>query len=174
MEKRRNDMKGIEAGIDRETTVALHGEKAKLTEYDRSCLRAILTGAVNADERRHRHRSKGASTNKCPFCSYEEGETIEHRWWHCPQWNNLRRPFVVCRRSFAWGGFGPRLCCGPRGCVRILWTPLMLWPQGLCAHPRDPSDLAARAAVLAFQGTLLSLRPQRLCAHSAVGGATKS
>ena len=92
---RRKDMSGIQHGIDRGVSMQLHNDKAHLTEYQRACLRAILSGAVNATERRERHKSRGASSGTCPFCSCSSGETVFHRWWVCPQWQYLRAPVLA-------------------------------------------------------------------------------
>ena len=77
--------------------MSLHSKKNQLTEYQRACLRAILSGAVNALERRERHKTRGASVGQCPFCGCEEGEgeAVLHRWWSCPQWQHLRENLIA-------------------------------------------------------------------------------
>eukprot|EP00435_Cladocopium_sp_Y103_P061972 s935_g23.t1 len=88
---RRRDMSGIQNGIDRETTAALHSKKDDLTEYKRACLRAIVCGGVHTAVRHKLHQTKGEETGVCPFCQCDSGESVFHRWWVCPHWAEFRR-----------------------------------------------------------------------------------
>ena len=88
--RRRNDMRGIENGIDRAVSTGLHERREELREYQRACLRAILTGAVYSAERHTRHKTRRAEVGTCPYCGCDAGETVFHRWWVCPQWQHLR------------------------------------------------------------------------------------
>eukprot|EP00435_Cladocopium_sp_Y103_P058315 s395_g20.t1 len=77
---RRRDMSGIQNGIDRETTAALHSKKDDLTEYKRACLRAIVCGGVHTAARDKLHQTKGEETGVCPFCQCDSGDSVFHRW----------------------------------------------------------------------------------------------
>lgn len=86
-EGRRDGMKGIAGGIDRESTRWLL-EEGGISDYQAGCLRSILTGAVCTEERASRHFGRGSP--ECPFCNTKQLETRFHLWWKCPRWQKHR------------------------------------------------------------------------------------
>ena len=76
-------MKGIEGGIDRDSTRELL-EGGELSDYAAGCLRCILSGAVYTEERAARHFKRGRIPT-CPFCTTKQEETRFHLWWKCPR-----------------------------------------------------------------------------------------
>ena len=81
---RRDDMRGAEVGIDRNTSMKLLG---KLRGRERRMLQRILIGSVVSRERAYRARWQAHPT--CLFCNAAE-ETVEHIFCHCPKWAHLR------------------------------------------------------------------------------------
>ena len=95
--------------------------------------------------------------------------------WPQPPCSNLKVPLRCCGLHPPGAFQGPLRYCGRSRPARILGTPPILRPQGLSAHPRwrarilrpqglwarssDPSDLASRAALGAFQRPLRSCDP---------------
>jgi ribonuclease HI len=89
--KRRNDMHGIEHGVDRDATMALLAG-GRLTPVAKGKLRSILTGAIWTQDRAY--RANKAATPTCPFCK-QTAEDHLHMWWHCPAWNHIRQRHKV-------------------------------------------------------------------------------
>ena len=85
--KRRDDMAGIENGIDRDATKALLGGAA-LGAQANDALRTIMSGAVWTQDRKF--RASLAETAICPYCETGASEDHEHLWWKCPMWEGVR------------------------------------------------------------------------------------
>ena len=88
---RREDMQGVEVGVQREITLCLleHGD---LTPMEQALLRAILAGGVWTQDPLHRARLTNTAT--CPHCQTGEVEDHEHMWWRCPAWQEIRQRFA--------------------------------------------------------------------------------
>eukprot|EP00973_Karenia_brevis_P012822 1741401-Karenia_brevis.AAC.1 len=87
---RRQDMAGLQDGIDRVATLAAYNGRS-LNDYDKGLLRSILSGAVRTGHQLH--RSGLVDDSLCPFCGNGSIEDIEHLWWQCPAWDNIRRQY---------------------------------------------------------------------------------
>ena len=87
---RRTDMRGIEE-MDYERS-ALLWRKKKLERHLQRLLELVLSGAVWTLERKFRHTNGAlAESPICTFCQTGEEETIEHLYWRCPRWSDIRR-----------------------------------------------------------------------------------
>ncbi|CAE8600524.1 unnamed protein product, partial [Polarella glacialis] len=93
---RREDMHGIEDGIDREMTLALL-RSSSLPPYEKSVLRSILAGSVWTQDRLSRAGMVQAAT--CPYCDAGAAEDHEHMWWHCPAWEGIRQLHSVAEHA---------------------------------------------------------------------------
>ena len=134
---RRNDMMGIEAGLERDATQALL-LSGKFGAQEVASLRKILAGGVWTQDRAC--RAKLQATSVCPYCDSGEVEDHEHLWWHCKAWNSIR-----CRHSWATDAFEDSW----PACLRLcLLMPCNLEAKdvaGLGEHRGTPqSALAAR------------------------------
>eukprot|EP00973_Karenia_brevis_P083223 11538719-Karenia_brevis.AAC.1 len=83
-----SDMAGIQCGIDRPATLALLGSQM-LNDCEKGILRAVLTGAMNTQVRLH--KAGVVDGPCCPYCGTGEVEDVEHMWWHCPAWEQIRQ-----------------------------------------------------------------------------------
>ena len=98
MERRRGDMEGLDARLDRKALSKLQeGRGAK----EAALLRTIQAGALLTRERQCRRRGIGVSR-----CHCDEAEaTFEHICWDCPTtahlWATLRRPATKVERCCA-------------------------------------------------------------------------
>eukprot|EP00973_Karenia_brevis_P037148 5121086-Karenia_brevis.AAC.1 len=80
---RRNDMKGIEHGINKEATSAyLNSSKVPLA--DKALLRVVQAGGLWTKDRAFRAGLEG--TNLCRHCEMGAVEDHAHMWWQCPAW----------------------------------------------------------------------------------------
>eukprot|EP00973_Karenia_brevis_P085922 11916917-Karenia_brevis.AAC.1 len=94
---RRDDMQGIEAGVDRFATLALLKSKC-LSDERKGMLRGILCGACWTG---HRLASAGQLPSPiCPFCDSDAVEDELHIWWQCPAWNHIREQHSIAMMSF--------------------------------------------------------------------------
>ncbi|CAE8721896.1 unnamed protein product [Polarella glacialis] len=93
---RREDMHGIEDGIDREMTLALL-RSSSLPPYEKSVLGSILAGSVWTQDRLSRAGMVQAAT--CPYCDAGAAEDHEHMWWHCPAWDGIRQLHLVAEHA---------------------------------------------------------------------------
>ena len=82
----RKDMKGIQLGIDKITTLQLY-QRTTYEEYDKGILRAIFAGAVSTQHTLY--KSNQANHPICKYCWGAE-ETMHHVFWQCPQWQHFR------------------------------------------------------------------------------------
>ncbi|CAE8627015.1 unnamed protein product [Polarella glacialis] len=85
--RRRQDMRGIENGIDREATL-VRLRSSRTCPLQKGVLRAILAGAFWIQNRAHRARQ--AATSTCSHCK-SGVEDHHHLWWRCPVWNEIRQ-----------------------------------------------------------------------------------
>ena len=69
-----------------------------LSLFEKTDLRNILTGVVRTQERLHKASSHESPV--CACCSTNSIESLEHLFWKCPTWNEVRRPFLD-----KYGGF---------------------------------------------------------------------
>ena len=82
----RKDMKGIQLGIDKITTLQLY-QCTNYEEYDKGILRAIFAGTVSTQHTLY--ESNQANHPICKYCWGAE-ETMHHVFWQCPQWQHFR------------------------------------------------------------------------------------
>ena len=80
--KPRNDMAGIELGIDYRATRRLY-EVASLSPFQRGMMRSILLGALLTPGRMAFAGLLSDQEALCPLCDLLEFDTVGHRW-HCP------------------------------------------------------------------------------------------
>jgi hypothetical protein len=85
----RNDMAGIEHGIDRELTCGLY-HTGKLTAYEEGMLRTLLLGALWTAGRMHFAGLLEEDEARCPHCPTLDLDTIGHRWV-CPRGAHARQ-----------------------------------------------------------------------------------
>eukprot|EP00660_Eupelagonema_oceanica_P000582 gene582-8237_t len=88
--RRRRGVAGIERGIDVRATMALYslgGTTAEERGYIRSTL---VAGSEWCTRAFHAEKAKTQSSARCPYCSTGEDETLDHLWWRCPAWNDIR------------------------------------------------------------------------------------
>ena len=99
MERRREDMQGLEGRLDRKALSKLQQGR---TYVDAAILRMIHSGAVLSKERIARHKGHGEAS-----CYCEEGDaTFEHICWSCPWTERLwsafgRHPDIRAQRCCA-------------------------------------------------------------------------
>ena len=135
--KKRKNLSGIEAGVDRAVTVSMT-RSLGLTPYEKGCLRSILADCVWTEELAH----KAAKTDPkmCSHCG-EAVETLDHMWWACPAWNHVRQRHAAARGA-SQHELPPclRLC----GIMPDGFRPCSLELDGEVAEP-EPADLTAVA-----------------------------
>ena len=91
--KRRNDLRGVEIGVQWAKTRLLG---LQISPQEEGVWYSIIAGGILTRERLYRHgRLKGLAgqnSAKCimPMCIQNEDETREHRYWHCVQHEHLR------------------------------------------------------------------------------------
>eukprot|EP00929_Paragymnodinium_shiwhaense_P090074 TRINITY_DN502_c1_g2_i1.p1 TRINITY_DN502_c1_g2~~TRINITY_DN502_c1_g2_i1.p1 ORF type:complete len:1109 (-),score=239.20 TRINITY_DN502_c1_g2_i1:399-3725(-) len=87
----RADFKGIERGIAEKETRAI---MPSLPPYEAGMLMRICSGGAYTRERYHRHGYKGLAADpycRAPSCLHRKvAETKTHRYWDCPQYEELR------------------------------------------------------------------------------------
>jgi ribonuclease HI len=136
---RRNDMQGIEHGIDRDATQALL-MSSKLELRERAALRSILTGDVWTQDRACRAHLQPSGV--CPFCSSGEVEDHRHLWWHCPAWRGIRERHQSAIRYY--GDSWPECLrsCGlmPSDMEVYDWEAAMCGNAGDCLFRTPPSS----------------------------------
>ncbi len=107
--KRRGDMKGLEQGVDSESTTQ-HLRSSASSAVHKGILRSVLAGAVNFGHRLY--RAKLVEHDVCPFCALGVPETPDHMYWECPAWREERfkHPFA----TLAWRPDWPKCftACG--------------------------------------------------------------
>ena len=84
---RREDYVGAGRGVDEDTTFRgprKHWGSARRGEFGRRL--CILSGGTWTQDRRAR---AGQGQALCPHCG-QEPETVIHRWWRCPKWEQER------------------------------------------------------------------------------------
>lgn len=72
------DASGLAVGVNRPATLALYANAS--SPQVKGALRYILVGAFFAPKNEDR---------ACTFCESIDAD-VEHVWWHCPQWQQLR------------------------------------------------------------------------------------
>eukprot|EP00973_Karenia_brevis_P064377 8944300-Karenia_brevis.AAC.1 len=87
---RRQDMLGIEFGIDRIATLSLL-QSGKTEDYRKGVLRSIISGSIRTQTTLHKAGLVGSPL--CPFCHSSSPEDVEHLWWHCSAWDAIRRKY---------------------------------------------------------------------------------
>ena len=80
-------MNGIENGIDREATCGLL-QSRRCMPYDRGCLRSILSDSIWTEELAW--KAKKTDSSHCKFCGEAVAEDLNHLWWVCPAWSQIR------------------------------------------------------------------------------------
>ena len=130
--ERRGDCEGMSClgGIDRKATTFLLNS-GKLCARDLGAMRTIITGSLRT--RKRLHDAGLADSPMCEFCGEGE-ETVEHLFWQCPCWDNIRRQF------------------DDRPSARITDA----WPR--CT--RECGVFVEDDAVIAFQDELIAEEPQ--------------
>ena len=66
--------------------------RRKLSSFDLTSLRNILSGAVHTEQQRF--KANCAQTAQCPWCESREDETVEHLFWSCAKWQPFRQNVV--------------------------------------------------------------------------------
>ena len=96
----RQDFQGVEQGILFQENRAL---SLTLLDFERGVLIQIVSGAVRTRERMHRHGRHDLADNAVCLSAHCQAqglrETREHRWWHCPDWDDLRPQWFKDMRS---------------------------------------------------------------------------
>eukprot|EP00662_Eupelagonemidae_sp_cell21_P056724 gene56724-biopygen15234 len=99
-----DDMGGIEKGIDRRATLALHSHRYT-SPLQMGFLRTIITGGELCGKRLGQMFPDLYPGGVCTFCSTASNpvvETITHIWWKCPTWEAIRCTLtcrVRCRQA---------------------------------------------------------------------------
>lgn len=83
----RKNLRGLHVGIDKDSTVKLLNSNV-LSPYDKGILRAILPDGIAAQK--YLFSTKQAQHPVCNYC-WQEIESLEHLFWFCPAWDNIRR-----------------------------------------------------------------------------------
>ena len=106
---RRNDMQGLQFGVDSLASTRLLRSTGK-DQVHKGILRSILAGAINYGHRLF--RAGIWDSDVCPFCGCCEPETLEHMFWRCPAWREER--FKHSLATSAWRQDWPACfsCCG--------------------------------------------------------------
>ena len=98
-EMRSQNMQGLE-DLDYKQSTMLWRWK-KLDNHIQRLLEIVLSNAVWTRERVFRHTNgRLASSPKCTFCDTDEDETLEHLYWNCPRWGDIRQNFPLARIIF--------------------------------------------------------------------------
>eukprot|EP00662_Eupelagonemidae_sp_cell21_P057404 gene57404-biopygen32076 len=106
---RRDDIKGIEEGIDREATWAGH-RRSRATPYELGIRRTTLCGGTWTHDRLY--RCGVVDSDACPYCGMGVKEDQRHRWWTCPAWEPVRRRHPVATQAHADDWPACLACCG--------------------------------------------------------------
>ena len=87
--KPRKDLEGVQRQLRWDENVHLH---RRLSPFDAAVLEVVMAGGIMCRERVSRHAKRFAISPKCvmPGCDCAI-ETTEHRLWHCPAHEHLRR-----------------------------------------------------------------------------------
>ena len=101
--QKRQDMDGA-SPIEYAPTVSLLRRSARpskrrlrpalpaLSLFEQTHLRNILVGSVRTQERLF--KANCANSPVCPWCSTTQAETVEHLFWSCPTWQDVRAKFL--------------------------------------------------------------------------------
>ncbi len=85
-----NDLDGVQSGIDRAATLAMHNHRAT-TPIDKGFLRVIICNGCWTYKRLSEAHPTEFPTGHCRFCSDPTAtENIFHTYWLCPAWEALR------------------------------------------------------------------------------------
>eukprot|EP00662_Eupelagonemidae_sp_cell21_P043840 gene43840-biopygen97615 len=99
-----DDMGGIEKGIDRRATLALHSHRYT-SPLQMGFLRTIITGGELCGKRLGQMFPDLYPGGVCTFCSTASNpvvETITHIWWKCPTWEAIRCKHSISRLRAAF------------------------------------------------------------------------
>eukprot|EP00660_Eupelagonema_oceanica_P006763 gene6763-20689_t len=106
---RRDDVKGIEGGIDRDATWAAH-RRSRLAPYALGVLRTCLCGGAWTQDRLH--RCGVVDTAECPHCPDGVLEDQRHRYWRCSAWDAIRRRHAYAVSAYREDWPACLACCG--------------------------------------------------------------
>ena len=152
----RKDMKGIQQGIDKVTTLKVLNS-SRLNTYDQGVLRSVLAGGITTQV--SKCRAHVAPLTACPFC-WQEAETIEHLFWSCPMWQQVRLSFLSLQQLHA--------CIDLPLCTRRTGIfPLSVeQADAMCRIHNDPNLPSSRhVMVLMSCQSLTILIPVLFCHH---------
>ena len=107
--RRRDDMAGLEGGVDVEASTALLRKVGKEAVH-KGFLRSILSGAVVAGHRLNKMRPSNGEW--CLYCDSMTAETTYHLFWECTCWQSIRETHALALQ--AWKPDWPACfsCCG--------------------------------------------------------------
>lgn len=132
---RRDNLLGIEHGVNRDATMALL-EGGRLGAEKDGILRTILADGLWTQERKHRANMRSSGRGQCPHCCEEAVEDQAHLWWHCSAWSHIRAGYPQARAALD-GGIPPCFAlCGvvPEG-----------WYMEEAAGPEDVKQVYANS-----------------------------
>ena len=98
-------------------------QSAPLSLFEQTHLRAILTGAVRTSEKLFKAQS--CASPNCVHCGRDVIESVEHLFWHCPAWDQLRASFLHNFGNHLANAPSCTKCCGilPQDVVdRLNWS----------------------------------------------------
>ena len=99
----RKALRGIQVGVDKTSTLSLL-RSTKLAEFDRGILRSFLADAVCTQVQLF--NTKVAEHPMCPFC-WTQQETLDHLFWTCPKWQQIRSCYLTPTQLSAAADFPP-------------------------------------------------------------------
>ena len=150
--KGRANLKGIEAGVDKEKTLALTRSKT-LTDYEAGTLRHIVADGAITGVRLARARIRDSAI--CVHCEAGVDENHKHLWWECEAWSSIRAeyPLLLDIDRTTWPNC--LAICGmctpdtPLDCARVADLQKMMvriliarskWSRPEAANPRLQED----------------------------------
>ena len=93
---RRDNLRGVGGGINRDATVALL-LSGRLGPQKEGLLRSIVADAIWTQERKF--RAHLVEIPVCPHCSWGAVEDHAHMWWRCPAWAGIRSMYPRALRQ---------------------------------------------------------------------------
>ena len=106
---RRQDLAGLQTGVDIEATCQLL-RASRQTQVHKGLLRSILSGGVVSGQRAHKARF--CSSAICEFCNCLTVESVHHLFWECPAWANIRNEHPLAVASWRPDWPACFACCG--------------------------------------------------------------
>ena len=118
--KRRADFQGLHTGVDVEASTQLLRSSGP-SQVHLGLLRSIISGGVVCGQRAS--RAGFSSSQFCEFCHMRTEESVQHLFWECPAWKEVRTKHALATASWRPDWPACLSCCGVLCDQAVILTP---------------------------------------------------